>query len=72
MLDDDTQWTRWINCILVAFVVTVAFLLLCTSTFCRWISGQIPQQGYRVASVACIIFAVTFVAVAAVFYRGED
>lgn len=66
--EDERQ--RWVNCILVALVVTLFFLLICCSAFCRWFSTQIPCPNYRTAAAAAIIFAVSFLAAAVVFYGG--
>lgn len=66
------QRQRWLNCLLVAVVVSLVFLLLCSAQAQRWMCAQVPHTGYRVVTAATLIFIAAFVATAVVFYAFSE
>jgi len=62
----------WLDCLIVAIVVSLIFLLIVSNHFMTWFEEQIPDVKYRTLSAAGLIFIVVYICVAIILNRREQ
>jgi len=58
----DKSWARekWVDCLIIAFLIFLIFLLLMTPFFTSWFAYEIPDGHYRTITAGFIILGISF------------
>ena len=62
----------WLDCLIIAILVSLIFLLIVSNRFMIWFASEIPDVKYRTLSAAGIIFIVVYILCALILKRREQ
>lgn len=61
----------WLDCLIIAIIVSLIFLLIISTKFSSWLCQEIPDAKYRSIAAAGLIFIVVYISVAIILNRRE-
>lgn len=62
----------WVDCLIIALIISLTFLILCCKNVIIWFEEEIPNSNYRVLSISGVIFIVAFVTAGLILTRREE
>lgn len=62
----------WIDCVVVAIVVFLTFILIVSFGFMNWMGDVIPDLRYRTICAGCLLGIVAFITTAFILRKRKD